>query len=677
MAHLHVLALLALAVVATAAAAEVKTTADGSLQLLVDEGKDVEFITGDTKTSIGRLRRDVDCNADVTAELMADALKTRSASIAAVSSDCRNVGCSAEQGTIRLTVYSDTKQQALIPNLQVYRCQFDSEAHKQKLSYTTSSPDGHHVDCKLPAFDSTGLPMQWNARLRLFLGQDAEIPYINAGTAKKVMLVAITSVGPTITPLSDVIVDVDDLTAITENTSVYEREIEVTDLDTPAAALGTLEAGTDSSRVNATVAAISGKPGFFTLTLTIAGEGFHDFAAAKVTVTATDNHNTKGSAEFSFSVIVGCKHRLKHVRFDQDGNIAGQYGVKKVDKLAKGKFKIWFTVPFKTTEYAVAGTADGNGGSKVGVGVEPHAGYTKDLRGAAAADQYLHKEYVVVGTMGGPLVAGSGYEDCGSINVIAMTASKDDGCDNTNVWLATYTAVDTAQNPVKTPDVHFSYDLDVVNGDGGDGYPGCKRRRQAWRHGLKNHPDPSILNSQGFAIGAITDNYDHTKPTMANFWGLEGTLMGEQQATYDNTDFAGGFCGAPRGAGDNQGRHYKGQFNSVIVFGRRKGVRFAAAPSDFNTFFRSYKMSNGGRVSNRQRWNNDEEFKDAHFAWTGVANMLCSGGERFHWDDNVGPGPGSVHTRTTSHAGSNSNIDDSCSLMTLFGVAGSEFNKDE
>ena len=53
--------------------------------------------------------------------------------------------------------------------------------------------------------------------------------------------------------------------------------------------------------------------------------------------------------------------------------------------------------------------------------------------------RYLHTDYVVVSSKGQN--SANKYYEASEINtIIAMTASKDDGCDNKNVYLATYTA---------------------------------------------------------------------------------------------------------------------------------------------------------------------------------------------------------------------------------------------
>ena len=46
----------------------------------------------------------------------------------------------------------------------------------------------------------------------------------------------------------------------------------------------------------------------------------------------------------------GCKTRIKTVRFDQNGKIKGSYGVKSVQRLSTGKYKITWSVPFLTTK---------------------------------------------------------------------------------------------------------------------------------------------------------------------------------------------------------------------------------------------------------------------------------------------------------------------------------------
>jgi hypothetical protein len=178
----------------------------------------------------------------------------------------------------------------------------------------------------------------------------------------------------------------------------------------------------------------------------------------------------------------------------------GSYGVKKVEVLSDGRYKIYWTVPFPDTKYAVAGLSSSTEKWQVTLNVEPHDGYTHNLRGEAARNQFLHKDYVVVGTF-----ANHEWRKVNHNHLVAMTASEDDGCDNSQVFLATYTAADESVDPVATPDT-WSFNMNVAGGDGGSEEDECPAR-YSYRHRLTNtHVGSGGFPAGGYALGGMTEN---------------------------------------------------------------------------------------------------------------------------------------------------------------------------
>ena len=201
---------------------------------------------------------------------------------------------------------------------------------------------------------------------------------------------------------------------------------------------------------------VTGKDNQFSLTLTITGDDKLD--DTEITLKIVDNHSFEATRSFNLKVTTfRCQDRLKHVRWDHDGGIRGSYGVKKVEVLDHGHYRVHWIVPFQDTKYAVTGINSANtdtttgGGDLVTINVVPHDGYTEDLRGDAARNQFLHTDYVDVSTQD----RGGNFVRSNHNHLMAMTASKDDGCDNTNVYLATYTSPDANTAPVSTPDVRI------------------------------------------------------------------------------------------------------------------------------------------------------------------------------------------------------------------------------
>jgi len=374
------------------------------------------------------------------------------------------------------------------------------------------------------------------------------------------------------------------------------------------------------------------------------------------------------------------------------------YGVKKVEELATGKYRIHWTVPFENTNYAVAGMssdladngwADGHGGARITLNVMPHEGfdkYDKDLKGDAARDQYLHTDYLDVGTMD----SSNHFRSVNHHHLIAMTADKDDGCDNTNVFLATYTASSADTSPASTPD-SWSYNMDVVGGDGGSSYASCRDGTSAYRHELKPDGDIDDFVADGYAVAGITEHnpyygtccYGNSPP----WWGLESSYEGhEGDKNGGSFRKRGSFCGGTRWTGSNAAPRWIGKFNSVIAFGKRNGVKFVLAPPNMYNHFKKEGVEldrltsgdcSGDCARNMQNWDVKPAWESNDFAWVGTANMQGTSGEKLTFDNKDPPSTTKFWTRTVNARGNPSTNDDHAGLISILGVEGKAFNKDE
>ena len=297
--------------------------------------------------------------------------------------------------------------------------------------------------------------------------------------------------------------------------------------------------------------------------------------------------------------------------------------------------------------------------------VEPLGRYDTSKTGRASLDQFLHTDYVVVGTKGAP---GSRYEDTKFHHVMAIQANDKDGCDNTGIHAATYITKDGNASPVQTPDVPYAYGLDVVNGDGGSSYPGCKHRG-AWRHGMTKM---SKHIASGYAVAGLTDNRNgRSASSHGTYFELEASAPG---TTYqDMWNDKRGFCAGPRESSTNTSPRYRGQFQSVIALEKRPGVKFIQADTDNSKTFKAHEMVRNGRSSNRQGLTFRPPFKTDNFVLIGIANMHCSGGERLSFDDSAPQTKNGAYFRSVFYNGDAHTSGASCGFYTVMGVEAAQF----